>query len=106
MRSIRRRQILQGGLVAAATLGLIRADSRLDRTPEVGGVAAGGASEVFWDPVKKIWPPRPGRGAAGVIFYSTTDAQAPTPGDFNVTLGDVWWRHPTSEYLIQPVLPR
>ena len=104
-RSLVRRRLLQGFGAAVGVVGvgaLSHSGARLDSTPERNST---GPMQLHWNAEAKAWPARPEGVTTSVIFLSTDDPQAPQPGDFDSLLGDVWWRHPTSSYLVKPVLP-
>lgn len=60
-----------------------------------------GLARVLWDTELRAWPRRPDVPASAVMFISTLDRTAPEPRDFDLLVGDVWWRHPCSMHVVE-----
>lgn len=91
--SINRRQFMTWALQAAA-VGAMAPLVHLGEAPKKA-VEADGVVRLHWDRFRRNWPVRPIGASGRVLFISTDDAHAPEPSDFELELGDVWWRHPS-----------
>ena len=98
---ITRRHLLTGAVRAAAVGAVVPWTARSAPPPDA--VPTRGVLRIHWDPLLQAWPSRPAATVARVLFISTGDAGATHPADFDLELGDVWWRHPTCSSAVQMV---